>query len=59
MNWMEKDQKYDVDIYLSTASYKDFFGHRNSRKEPLIYKAKPVWMLRDLTYNLEHEESNS
>lgn len=26
MSWMEEEQKYDVDVYLSTANKLEFFG---------------------------------
>ena len=55
LNWMEKGQLYDVDVYLSHHGAKTFF---DDLKKPKKKKAEPIWSLRDLTYSLDHEESN-
>ena len=56
MNWMEKGQLYDVDVYLSHHPANTFFEKLNIPKKK--HKYEPIWSLRDLTYSLDHEESN-
>ena len=58
MNWMEQGQTYEVDVYLSSKDKNEFFGVPRQRKAPGILTAKPVWTLTDLTFSMDHEESN-
>ena len=55
MNWMEKGQLYDVDVYVSHHPANIFF---DNMKKPKKKMPEPIWSLRDLTYSLDHEESN-
>ena len=56
MNWMDPDQLYDVDVYVSLKNPSEFFGdQRNQRVKPAIFKSEPVWSLKGITYSLEEE----
>ena len=55
VNWMDPDQLYDVDVYVSTLGPAEFFGSPKHRKAPPVEKATPDWSLKDITYSLDAE----
>ena len=57
MNWMDHEQTYDVDVYVSLKGPEEFFGDSQRRKnfKPAIDKEEPVWALKDIKYSLESE----
>ena len=59
MNWMDPDQLYDVDVYVSTLGPAEFFGSPRHRKAPPVEKATPDWSLKDITYSLDSESNPS
>lgn len=64
MSWLVKDQTYDVDVWVSEIPYHKFFGktktqHKKKQRDPPVTRTEPVWSLRNLTYSLDHEWSNS
>ena len=60
MNWLQKGQTYDLDVWVSEYPTAVFFGHMGGKKnKPPVSREVPVWSLRNLTYSLNDEWSNS